>query len=177
MIICVLSDVDILREIEEGNLKIDPFDKGQLKPDGLDWRLGSTVLIADPKQPNTWETVEIGESAFVFYPGKFYLCVTMERLELPNNIMAQMTGRSSLGRLGLMVHVTAGDFDAGFSGNGTSEVAVVGPWPIALQAEQNVGKFVFQYLKTPASCGYDNWPGSRYSRQAQVPIPSRFHER
>ena len=177
---CVLSDVDIMREVESGHLIIEPFDKMMLKPNGLDWVLSPKIKVADrfrgPEHFNNWFPFE-GEE---LDPNDFYLGRTVERLVLPNNIMAMMTGRSSVGRLGVLIHITAAHFDAGFRGTGVSEMKVVGPWPIPLTGEDGiigkpVGQFIFEYTRTPASVGYNDLPTSHYKDQADEPIPSRLY--
>ena len=170
---CQLSHVDIEREVDDKNLIIAPFDPALLRPNSYDWRLSTTIFEAQC-EPNTWRTwkLKLGE-LFLFQPGHFYLCSTMERIELPNNITCRLEGRSSVARLGMSVHLTAGHIDVGYPGHLTAEVKL-GPWPVTLEIGQNIGQFVFEYVRTPAVLGYKDFPGSKYMDQPDTPVPSRL---
>lgn len=171
---CILSHVDIRREMADGNLVITPFNKKQVRPNSYDWRLGPTILTADPLTPNAWvPTILTDGETFIFRPEYFYLCTTIEKVLLPKNIMANMTGRSSVGRLGMIVHLTAGHVDAGFPGHLTAEVKVLGPWDVPMKIGERAGQLIFEYLRTPAELGYADYKDSKYINQEDVPVPSR----
>jgi dCTP deaminase len=170
---CQLSHVDIECEVDDGVLIIEPFDPGLLRPNSYDWRLGHVIFEALP-QFNTFKPyiLKDGET-FLFLAHHYYLCSTLERIILPKNISAKMEGRSSLGRLFVSVHQTAGHVDVGFSGFLTAEVHL-GLWDVPLTVGQNVGQIIFEYVRTPAVVGYADLPGSKYINQPATPTPSRL---
>ena len=139
----VLSDGTIRRLVDEGRLRIDPWDPAMVQPASIDLRLGRSfrvfhnhklpaIDLAEPPQGVT-ELVEIAEEqSFVIHPGEFVLGTTSELVELPNDIVARIEGKSSLGRLGLIVHATAGFVDPGFKGTLTLEITNLTRVPIVL---------------------------------------------
>ena len=177
----LLSDSEIIEEVGKGNIKIEPFDKSLVGPDNLDVRLGATILIAKKKGivdvkniSNFFEEKNI-EDGYVIEPGTFLLGSTMERFSLPNNIAAQIEGRSSLGRIGLMVHVTAGIIHAGFGlkepSSLTLEIYSVNPNPIKIYPGMKIAQLSFFRLGKEASLGYDQNPKSKYLSQKSPVMP------
>ena len=147
----VLSDRSIREEIEAGRLVIDPFDPKALQPASVDLRLGREFRVfrnyrlsfIDPKQEMRHLTeVELIDEAtpFILHPGEFALAVTLERVEVPADLVGRLDGKSSLGRLGLIVHSTAGFVDPGFKGRLTLELTNVANLPIALYYRMPVSR-------------------------------------
>ncbi len=182
----VLSDRTIRKEIEAGNIGIDPFDPSAVQPASLDLRLGrqfrvfknSRIPYIDVKKeyPDLTELVEIeGDTPFVLHPGEFALAVTYERVRLPNYIVGRLEGKSSLGRLGLLVHSTAGYVDPGWDGALTLELSNVANLPIALYEGMKVSQLSFLMLTEPAKHAYGSKEaGSKYQGQ-EGPTPSRYY--
>jgi len=182
----VLSDRTIRKEIEAGNIGIDPFDPSAIQPASLDLRLGrqfrvfknSRIPFIDVKKeyPDLTELVEIeGDEPFVLHPGEFALAVTYERVRLPNYIVGRLEGKSSLGRLGLLVHSTAGYVDPGWDGALTLELSNVANLPIALYHGMKVSQLSFLMLTEPAEHPYGSREaGSKYQGQ-EGPTPSRYY--
>lgn len=182
----VLSDRSIRREIDAGNILIDPLGKGAIQPASVDLRLGnlfrvfrnSRIPFIDVKQeyPDLTELVTIsGDDPFVLHPGEFALATTFERVRLPDTIVGRLEGKSSLGRLGLLIHSTAGYVDPGWDGHLTLELSNVANLPIALYHEMKVSQISFLELSEPAEFPYGSKEtGSKY--QGQVgPTPSRYY--
>lgn len=174
---CVLSDGDILKELDEGNLIISPFRTDLLGPNSYDWTLGETIFEADPEHFNHWHPVGtlVEGDEFTFEPFKFYLAYTQQRFILPRYIMGEMTGRSGVGRLGVIEHFTAAHVDNGFPGHLTAEVMVLGPWPVPLKVGANIGQIIFHYLRTESLISYSERGASHYVDQPMSPVPSRFN--
>ncbi|MCK9519063.1 MAG: dCTP deaminase [Dehalococcoidia bacterium] len=182
----VLSDRTIRREIEAGNIGVDPFSPDCIQPASLDLRLGhqfrvfqnSRIPYIDVKKeyPDLTDLVEIeGDTPFVLHPGEFALAVTYERVRLPNYIVGRLEGKSSLGRLGLLVHSTAGYVDPGWDGALTLELSNVANLPIALYEGMKVSQLSFLQLTEPAEHAYGtNEAGSKYQGQ-EGPTPSRYY--
>jgi dCTP deaminase len=181
----VLSDRTIRRELEAGNLKIDPLAPDAVQPASVDLRLGhqfrvfrnSGIAYIDVKReyPDLTELVEIaGDQPFILHPGEFALAVTYERVSLPNDIVGRLEGKSSLGRLGLLIHSTAGYVDPGWDGALTLELSNVANLPITLYHRMKVSQISFLRLTEPAEAPYGSKAaGSKY--QGQVgPTPSRY---
>jgi len=163
----ILSDVDVKKHIKDGKIKIDPFEEAiHIMPVGVDLRLGNTFkgfkIIheshIDPSNVN-WEQntelieVEDGKS-FIVHPGEFVLGVTKEHVELPNDIAGRIDGRSSLGRLGIIVHSTAGHVDPGWKGKLTLEISNIGKLPVAIRPGMKFCSLIFEKLTSPAEHGY-----------------------
>ncbi len=181
----VLSDRTIREEIEAGRLVIDPFDPKALQPASVDLRLGREFRVfrnyrlpfIDVKQPmeQLTELERIDEvNPFILHPNEFVLAVTLERVELPADLVGRLDGKSSLGRLGLIVHSTAGFVDPGFKGRLTLELTNVANLPIALYYGMPVSQISFARLSTPAERPYGKAAGSKYQGQTG-PEPSRFY--
>ncbi|GAB2481456.1 dCTP deaminase [Nocardiopsis aegyptia] len=182
----LLSDRDIRSHIDSGRVRIDPFDPGLVQPSSIDVRLDRFFRVfenhkyphIDPsvEQPDLTRLVETdGDEAFILHPGEFVLASTYEVVSLPDDIASRLEGKSSLGRLGLLTHSTAGFIDPGFSGHVTLELSNVATLPIKLYPGMKIGQLCMFKLSSPAehpygSAGY----GSRYQGQ-RGPTPSRSH--
>lgn len=176
----ILSDIDILNELEDGRLKIDPLEDidTQIQPSSVDLRLGSEFLTfnytnipyIDPRdetQTNTY-TSEItidDDEVFVLHPGDFVLGTTQETVEMPADLVAEVNGRSSLGRLGVLVHATAGVVDPGYRGEITLELSNIGRAPIALTPGMRICQILITELRTEADRPYGEERGSKYQGQ------------
>ncbi len=182
----LLSDRDILAEINSGRVQLDPFDAGMVQPSSIDVRLDRFFRTfenhryphIDPAedQPDLTREVEpIGNEPFILHPGEFVLGSTYEVVGLPDDVAARLEGESSLGRLGLLTHSTAGFIDPGFSGHVTLELANVANLPIKLWPGMKIGQLCFFRLSSPAEHPYGSQKyGSRYQGQ-RGPTPSRSH--
>jgi dCTP deaminase len=182
----VLSDRDIRAEIDAGRIVIDPFIPEAVQPSSVDLHLdrrfrvfrNSRYPFIDVRadQPELTELVEIaGDDPFILHPGEFVLGSTFERVALPNDLVARLEGKSSLGRLGLLIHSTAGYVDPGWEGNLTLELSNVANLPITLYDGMKIGQISFQRLSSPAEIGYgDASIGSKYRGQRD-PTASLYH--
>jgi len=183
----ILSDKTIREEIDAGRIVIDPLDKDCIQPSSVDLHLdryfrvflNHTMRVIDVKedQEELTELVEIGEDdSFVLHPGEFVLGSTSERVTLPTDLVARLEGKSSLGRLGLLIHSTAGFVDAGWDGHLTLELSNVANLPIALYPGMKIGQISFLRMTTPADAPYGSASvGSKYQGQ-RGPTPSRYFE-
>jgi len=182
----ILSDRDIRGEIDARRIVIDPYLPDAVQPSSVDLHLGNRfrvfrnnrTAVIDPRveQPELTELVEItGDEPFVLHPGEFVLGATFERVALPDDLVARLEGRSSLGRLGLMIHSTAGYVDPGWEGTLTLELSNVANLPIKLYDGMKIGQISFQRLSSAAEVPYgDKRIGSRYRGQTD-PTASRYH--
>ena len=182
----VLSDRDIRAEIAAGRIVIDPFVPEAVQPSSVDLHLdrrfrvfrNSRYPYIDVRvdQPDMTELVEIaGDDPFILHPGEFVLGSTFERVQLPNDLVARLEGKSSLGRLGLLIHSTAGYVDPGWEGNLTLELSNVANLPITLYDGMKIGQISFQRLSSPAEVGYgDASIGSKYRGQRD-PTACLYH--
>jgi dCTP deaminase len=182
----VLSDRDIRAEIAAGRIVIDPFTPDAVQPSSVDLHLDRRFRVfrnsrypyidVRSDQPELTELVEIGgDDPFILHPGEFVLGSTFERVELPNDLVARLEGKSSLGRLGLLIHSTAGYVDPGWDGNLTLELSNVANLPITLYDGMKIGQISFQRLSSPAEVGYgDARIGSKYRGQRD-PTASLYH--
>ncbi len=173
----VLSDGTILRLVEEGRIRIDPWDPGLVQPASVDLRLGdsfrvfhnhraSAIDLRDPPANLTEEVVPPAGDPFVIHPGEFCLGRTLEWVELPDDVVARIEGKSSLGRLGLIVHATAGFCDPGWRGTLTLELANLTRIPIKLYPELPIAQLSFMTLDAPARRPYGSTElGSHYQGQ------------
>jgi dCTP deaminase len=181
----VLSDRTIRRLIEEGRIGIEPFDEGLVQPSSVDVRVdrffrvfrNSRYPFIDVKKPmdDLTELVEVGDSEpFILHPGEFVLGSTLERITLPDDLVARLEGKSSLGRLGLLIHSTAGFIDPGWDGHVTLELSNVANLPITIYVGMKIGQVSFVQLSEPAERPYGAEAlGSKYQGQAG-PTPSRY---
>ncbi len=183
----ILSDVTIKQEIESGRIIIEPFDESAIQPSSVDLRLDNffrvfrnqTAAVIDVKleQEELTELIEVQEDAYlVLHPGEFVLGSTKETIGLPDDLVGRLEGKSSLGRLGLLIHSTAGYIDAGFSGNITLELSNVANLPIILYPDMKIGQISFIKMTTPSQTPYGTGKlGSKYKNQ-RGPTPSRYFE-
>jgi dCTP deaminase len=181
----VLSDRTIRRLLEEGRIGIDPYAEELLQPSSVDVRVdrlfrvfrNSRYPFIDVKQEmeELTELVEVdSEEAFILHPGEFVLGSTLERITLPDNLVARLEGKSSLGRLGLLIHSTAGFIDPGWDGHVTLELSNVANLPITIYYGMKIGQLSFVQLSEPAEHPYGTGSlGSKYQGQAG-PTPSRY---
>lgn len=172
----LMSDTDVLEAIEKKEIRIEPFDASLLSPDSLDIRLGNELLVSkvirktiDSIRPEDFfESRKINDS-FVLEPRQFVLGTTLEKIALSETIAAQIEGRSSLGRLGIMVHMTAGIIHAGFGSKEPSaltlEIYSVNPNRVLLHVGMKIAQLSFFKLTKKASKGYDSMPTSKYVQQ------------
>jgi dCTP deaminase len=182
----VLSDRDIRAEIAAGRIVIDPYVPEAVQPSSVDLHLDRRFRVfrnsrypyidVRTDQPELTELVEIsGDDPFILHPGEFVLGSTLERVELPNDLVARLEGKSSLGRLGLLIHSTAGYVDPGWEGNLTLELSNVANLPITLYDGMKIGQISFQRLSSPVEVGYgDARIGSKYRGQRD-PTASLYH--
>jgi dCTP deaminase len=176
----VLSDGTILKMVAEEHIKIDPWDEAMVQPASLDLRLGDSfrvfhnhkVTAIDLREPPTNLTEQIkveGDEPFVIHPGEFCLGRTLEHVELPDDIVARIEGKSSLGRLGLIVHATAGFCDPGWKGTLTLELNNLTRVPIRLYAGLPIAQLSFMTLDEPALRPYGHEAlGSKYQGQVEA---------
>ena len=181
----VLSDRTIRRLLEEGRIGIDPYAEELLQPSSVDVRVdrlfrvfrNSRYPFIDVKQEmeELTELVEVDtEEAFILHPGEFVLGSTLERITLPDDLVARLEGKSSLGRLGLLIHSTAGFIDPGWDGHVTLELSNVANLPITIYYGMKIGQLSFVQLSEPAEHPYGTGTlGSKYQGQAG-PTPSRY---
>ncbi len=182
----LLSDRDIKAEFDAGRIALDPYDPGMLQPSSIDVRLDRFFRLFDNhKYPfidpaeNQPELTRLVESApdepLILHPGEFVLGSTFELVTLPDDVAARLEGKSSLGRLGLLTHSTAGFVDPGFSGHITLELSNVANLPITLWPGMKIGQLCMFRLSTPAEHPYGSAVyGSRYQDQ-RGPTPSRSY--
>ena len=182
----LLSDRDIRSAIDSGDLGIDPFEPANVQPSSVDVRMdrffrvfnNSKYTHIDPKlqQDDLTSLVEVTEGeAFVLHPGEFVLASTLEKFTLPPNLAGRLEGKSSLGRLGLLTHSTAGFIDPGFSGYITLELSNVANLPMTLWPGMKVGQLALFKMSSPAEVPYGTGAlGSKYQGQ-RGPTPSRAY--
>ncbi|MFD4657890.1 dCTP deaminase [Kitasatospora sp. NPDC058444] len=180
----LLSDKDIRTEIDLGRVVIDPYDPAMIQPSSIDVRLDRFFRVfenhkyphIDPseEQPDLTRLVEPeGDEAFILHPGEFVLASTYEVITLPDDVASRLEGKSSLGRLGLLTHSTAGFIDPGFSGHVTLELSNVATLPIKLYPGMKIGQLCLFRLSSPSEHPYGSARyGSRYQGQ-RGPTPSR----
>jgi dCTP deaminase len=183
----LLSDRDILAELDAKRVQLDPFDAAMVQPSSVDVRLDRFFRVfenhryphIDPaeEQPDLTRQVEPeGDEPFILHPGEFVLGSTYEQVTLPDDVAARLEGKSSLGRLGLLTHSTAGFIDPGFSGHVTLELSNVATLPIKLWPGMKIGQLCFFRLSSPAEHPYGSAKyGSRYQGQ-RGPTPSRSYK-
>lgn len=183
----ILSDRSIREEVAAGRLVVEPYEPANVQPSSIDIRLdryfrvfrNHTARVIDVKenQEDLTELVEIGDDdCFILHPNEFVLGATAERLALPDDLVARIEGKSSLGRLGLLIHSTAGFIDPGFDGHITLELSNVANLPITLYPGMKVGQISFLRMTTPADNPYGSTKvGSKYQGQ-RGPTPSRYYE-
>lgn len=186
----ILSDRTIKEYLKNGNITIEPLeDEKQIQPSSVDMRLGNEFKVfkvirkpyIDPKDPEDVSSymestiVNPGE-AFIIHPNEFALATTNEYVKVPDNLVARVEGRSSMGRLGVTMHVTAGFIDPGFEGKITLEISNIGAMPVALYPGQRVCQIVFETMTTPSEIPYGHpTRNSKYMGQVK-PESSRIKQ-
>src|SRR5918997_5824559 len=183
----VLSDRSIREQLKDGRIVLDPLDESCIQPASVDVHLdrlfrvflNHTMAVIDVKQDlsKLTELVEVdADGVFVLHPGEFVLGSTSERIGMPDDLVARVEGKSSLGRLGLLIHSTAGFIDPGFDGHITLELSNVANLPITLYPGMKIGQVSFLEMTTPADVPYGSSKvGSKYQGQ-RGPTPSRYWE-
>jgi dCTP deaminase len=182
----VLSDRDIRAALEAGRLRIKPYDPADLQPSSVDLHMDRSFRVfrnnrypyidVRSPQPDLTELLTVADDeAFVLHPGEFVLGQTLEWIELPDDIVARLQARSSLGRRGLLNHSTAGYVDPGWKGNLTLELSNVANLPISLYYGMKIGQISFLRMTSPVERPYGSPElGSKYQGQSQ-PTASAFH--
>jgi len=180
----LLSDRDIRAQVDDGRVVLDPYDAAMIQPSSIDVRLDKFFRLFDnhkypfidpaTDQPDLTRLVEVeDDEPFILHPGEFVLGSTYEQVTLPDDIAARLEGKSSLGRLGLLTHSTAGFIDPGFTGHVTLELSNVATLPIKLWPGMKIGQMCFFRLTSPAEKPYGTHAyGSRYQGQ-RGPTASR----
>lgn len=180
----VLSDATIARFLAEGKVEIDPYDESLLQPSSVDVRVDRLFRVfrnnrapfIDVKvEQDLTELVEVADDeAFILHPGEFVLGSTLERVRLPDDLVARLEGKSSLGRLGLLIHSTAGFIDPGWDGHVTLELSNVANLPITIYPGMKIGQISFMQMTEPAATPYGaDALGSKYKGQ-RGPTASRY---
>jgi dCTP deaminase len=182
----ILSDRTIRESLAQGRIVIEPLDESAVQPSSVDVHVdryfrvfrNDTTPFIDPKEPqeDLTELVEVDDGrAFILHPGEFALGSTLERVTLPDDLVARLEGKSSLGRLGLLIHSTAGVVDAGWDGHLTLELSNVATLPIAIYPGMRIGQLSFLTMTSPAEHPYGSTStGSKYQGQ-RGPTPSRYY--
>src|ERR671919_248956 len=182
----ILSDRTIREEIDSGRIDIDPFDPSCVQPSSVDLHVDAVFRVfhnarypfIDVKRPmeDLTEVVEVkGDDPFILHPGEFVLGATRERIRLPEDLVARLEGKSSLGRLGLLIHSTAGYVDPGWKGNLTLELSNVANLPIALYRGMKIGQISFFKMSSAVERPYGSRElGSKYQGQSS-PTESQFY--
>lgn len=186
----ILSDKTLKEYLKKGKIAIEPLeDEMQIQPSSIDMRLGNEFKVfkvirkpyIDPKDPEDVASymestiVEPGE-AFIIHPNEFALATTNEYVKVPDDLVARVEGRSSMGRLGVTMHVTAGFIDPGFEGKITLEISNIGAMPVALYPGQRVCQIVFETMTTPSEIPYGH-PSRNSKYMGQVkPESSRIKQ-
>jgi dCTP deaminase len=183
----ILSDRTIREEIAAGRIVVEPFDDACIQPSSIDLHVDREFRVFQnnrypyidvmKEQPDLTELVEVDEGeSFILHPGEFVLGSTLERVALPDDLVARLEGKSSLGRLGLLIHSTAGYVDPGWDGYLTLELSNVANLPITIYPGMKIGQISFFRLTTPADVPYGS-KGIRSKYQGQRgPTASRFFE-
>ena len=183
----ILSDRSILEAVQEGRIIIEPFDQECLQPSSVDLHLDYRFLVfknhtlghIDVRKDLSNLTQEVSANdgdPFMLHPGEFVLGSTLERVSVPDDLVARLEGKSSLGRLGLLIHSTAGYVDAGWDGQLTLELSNVANLPITLYPRMKIGQISFVQMTTPADRPYGSSElGSKYRGQ-EGPKASRYWE-
>ncbi|MBI5087742.1 MAG: dCTP deaminase [Actinobacteria bacterium] len=183
----ILSDRSLREQIDAGRIVIDPYDERCVQPSSIDVKIGnlfrvfrnhtSGVIDVKQNQEDLTELITIPEEGvFMLHPGEFVLGTTLEMVSVPDDLVARIEGKSSLGRLGLIIHSTAGFIDPGFSGHVTLELTNIATLPITLYPGMKIGQVSFMQMTTPADNPYGSGArGSKYQGQ-RGPTPSRYWE-
>ena len=172
----ILSDKEILKEIARGTIVIRPFRKECLGSNSYDVHLGRTLLVyrtrvLDARYPNPVEAITIPDEGYVLQPGKLYLGVTEEYTETHRHVPF-LEGKSSIGRLGIFIHATAGKGDVGFCNHWTLEIFCV--QPVRIYAGMPIGQLIFFEVKGEVQTPYTQKPSAKYTDVSPLPQPSRL---
>jgi len=181
----LLSDVTIKELIRKGEIQIIPYDESLVGPSSIDLRLGHEFLVfdtkrveaIDPKKPidGYLERIYINNGEFlILHPGQFIIATTLEYIKLPPYISARIEGRSSIARLGVIVHSTGGFVDAGFEGQLTLEMSNINVVPVKLYPRMKIAQLAFFMQDKPSEVPYNCRKSSKYVGQ-RGPTPSRIH--
>jgi len=183
----ILSDRSIRKALADGRVMVDPLDEDAIQPSSIDVRVDNSFRVfanhrhplidVRAPMPDLTELVEVeDDEPFILHPGEFVLGSTYERVALGDDLVARLEGKSSLGRLGLLIHSTAGFIDAGFNGWLTLELSNVATLPIAIYPRMRIGQIAFFELTTPAERPYGSEDlRSKYQGQ-RGPTASRYFE-
>jgi dCTP deaminase len=183
----ILSDRSLREALATGRIIVDPLDDSCIQPSSIDLKVDGlfrvfrnhTAAVIDVRQDleDLTELVSIpSDGVFMLHPGEFVLGSTAERISVPDDLVARIEGKSSLGRLGLLIHSTAGFIDAGFDGHITLELSNVANLPITIYPGMKIGQISFLEMTTPADHPYGSGAkGSKYQGQ-RGPTPSRYFE-
>ena len=183
----VLSDIDIQRYIEQGKIKITPpLPPEQVGSCSVDFRLGCEFSVFEHSRhsyidlkdrtaiQDLMRTIRVGPGEpFILQPREFALAITEETLELDDDVLGRLEGRSSLGRIGIIVHGTAGLFDPGWTGKATLELSNLGRMPVALYPGMRICSFTFEQVSSPVSVSYRDKPNNKYAGQTS-PLASKL---
>ncbi len=181
----LLSDRDIRAEVAEGRISLEPWDPAMVQPSSVDVHLDRYFRLFDnhrypyidpaQEQPDLTRLVEVGEpdDSLVLHPGEFVLGSSLEVISLPDDVAARVEGKSSLGRLGLLTHATAGFVDPGFSGHVTLELSNVATLPIVLYPGMKIGQLCFFRLTSAAENPYGSGVSGSHSQDQRGPTASR----
>lgn len=184
----ILSDRDVKKYLKEGKLKIEPpVDEKQIQGAWIDLRLGNEFRVfkvistpyIDLKVPvdGYTEVAKIlDDKPFILHPGEFVLACTKEYIKIPEDLMGVVDGRSSLGRLGVIVHATAAGIDPGWEGIFTLEITNVGKMPVTLYPEMKICKLVLHKLSSPAEKPYYRKEDAKYQKQTKIEVSKIFKE-
>lgn len=182
----VLSDHTIREAIEEGRIGVEPFDPKLIQPSSIDLRVGSWFRVfRNNRRPyidvrespeGLTELMEASDDKpFILHPGEFVLGATLEQVRIGNDLVGRLEGKSSLGRLGLLIHSTAGFIDPGFEGTVTLELSNVANLPITIYPGMKIGQISFLQMTTPADTPYGSGAlASKYKGQIE-PTESKYH--
>ena len=182
----VLSDRDIALALAAGRVRVDPYDRDDLQPSSIDLHLDRAFRVfrnnrypyidVRAPQPDLTDLLTVADDEpFVLHPGEFVLGQTVEWVELPDDLVARLEGKSSLGRLGLMIHSTAGYVDPGWKGKLTLELSNVAKLPIELYFGMKIGQISFFEMSSPVDRPYGSAGlGSKYQGQSEPTASAYF---
>ena len=182
----ILPDHEIRKYLQSGKLAVEPLDdpEVQIQAAWIDLSLGSEFKVfkhtqepfIDSKQPKDYtEPISVKSGGFTIHPGEFILGITKERIRIPPDLAAYVDGRSSLGRLGVTAHITAGWIDPGFEGKLVLEISNLGKMPVTLYPNSRIAKLVLFKLSSPAEVPYNLRKGAKYANQSEI-TQSKMHE-
>jgi len=182
----ILSDRTMREQIEQGRIRVEPLAEGAIQPSSIDLRLGNKIRVFQNNhishidlRNDTSSLTEVVElrpgQPFFLRPLEFALGVTVEHISVPDDLVARLDGKSSLGRVGLLIHATAGLVDPGWEGRLTLELMNLAPFPISLFADMKIGQISFIQMTTPVDSPYGAGElASKYQGDTE-PTPSRYH--